>query len=81
MRIVHLLDCVNCDISGFHRGEYGDIFWDVAPYSLLEIDRRFRGTYIHNKGGHCHVDGDSKDIWNVLSSYETTQHSIPEDKT
>jgi hypothetical protein len=21
------------------------VFWDVAPYSLVEIDRRFRGTY------------------------------------
>jgi hypothetical protein len=32
------------EISGFHGGEYEDVFWDVAPYSLEETDRRFRGV-------------------------------------
>jgi hypothetical protein len=22
------------------------VFWDVAPYSLVEIDQRFRDTYL-----------------------------------
>jgi hypothetical protein len=27
------------------------IFWDVAPCSLVEIDRRFRGAYcLHHQG-------------------------------
>jgi hypothetical protein len=34
-----------CEISGSHGDEYEDVFWDVAPCSLLEIDRRFSGAY------------------------------------
>jgi hypothetical protein len=27
------------------------VFWDAAPCSLVEIDRRFRGTYcLHHRG-------------------------------
>jgi hypothetical protein len=27
------------------------VFWDDAPHTLMEIDRRFRGAYcIHNQG-------------------------------
>jgi hypothetical protein len=27
------------------------VFWDVAPCSLLDIDRRFRGAYcLHHQG-------------------------------
>jgi hypothetical protein len=27
--------------------------WDIAPYSLVEVDRRFRGAYcLHNEGDH-----------------------------
>jgi hypothetical protein len=33
----------DCEISGSHGGEYEYVFWDVAPCSLVEIDRRFRG--------------------------------------
>jgi hypothetical protein len=26
-------------------------FWDIAPFSLVEVDRRFRGVYwLHHKG-------------------------------
>jgi hypothetical protein len=29
------------------------VFWDVAPCSLVEIDRRFRSScYIHHQGQH-----------------------------
>jgi hypothetical protein len=28
------------------------VFWDVGPYCLVEIDRRFRGpSFLHHKGG------------------------------
>jgi hypothetical protein len=38
------------------------IFWGIAPYSLVEADRRFRGTYcLPHQGG----DGDSTYLWNV----------------
>jgi hypothetical protein len=27
-------------------------FWDIAPCSLIEVDRRFRGTYcLNNRPG------------------------------
>jgi hypothetical protein len=27
------------------------VFWDVAPYGLVQIDRHFRGTYsMHHQG-------------------------------
>jgi hypothetical protein len=36
-------------------------FWDIAPCSLLEIDRLFRGAYCI-----CHrSDGSSAHLWNV----------------
>jgi hypothetical protein len=34
------------------------VFWDVAPFSLLDPDRRFRGTYSNNDAG-------GKLLWNV----------------
>jgi hypothetical protein len=43
------------------------VFWDVAPCSLVEVYRRFRGAYcLHHQGG----DGKSK---------QTTRRNIPED--
>jgi hypothetical protein len=27
------------------------VFWDVAPCSLIDIDRRFRGAYCHHHQG------------------------------
>jgi hypothetical protein len=34
-----------CEISGSYGGEYeDDCFWGVAPCSLVEVYRRFRGT-------------------------------------
>jgi hypothetical protein len=34
------------EISGSHGGEYEDVFWDVAPCSLVDVYRRFSGTSI-----------------------------------
>jgi hypothetical protein len=44
------------------------VFWYVAPYSLAEIDRRFRGAYC------LHHQGDK-----AASICETTRRNIPED--
>jgi hypothetical protein len=34
------------------------VFWDVAPCSLVEVYRRFRGTCcLHHQGDHL-IDGD-----------------------
>jgi hypothetical protein len=42
-------------------------FWDTAPFSLVEVDRRFRGAYsLH------HQDETS------VNFYETTKRNIPE---
>jgi hypothetical protein len=45
------------------------VSWDVAPCSLIDIDRRFRGVY-------CRLHNDDKYYWNVgqyLPDY-TVQH-------
>jgi hypothetical protein len=47
------------------------VFWDVAPCSLVDIDRRFRDYFPD--------DGGSKHIWNVVSIYQSTWRNIPED--
>jgi hypothetical protein len=45
------------------------VFWDVGPCSLVEIDRRFRGSYcLHHYG-----DRTSEKF---ASFYETTLHII-----
>jgi hypothetical protein len=41
------------------------VFWDVAPCSMMEIDRRFRGAYCLH-----HLDDES---------YQTGRRNIPED--
>jgi hypothetical protein len=32
------------EISGSHGDEYEGVFWNVAPCSLVEVYRRFRGA-------------------------------------
>jgi hypothetical protein len=48
------------------------VFWDVTPCSLIEIFRRFRGSYLPDYGG-------SKHIWNVIRFLRATRRNIPED--
>jgi hypothetical protein len=39
------------------------VCWDVAPCSLVEIDRRFRGAYsLHHQDVHRPDDGGSKHL-------------------
>jgi hypothetical protein len=50
-----------CEISGSHGGEYEEVFWVVAPCSLVEVYRRFRvACCLHRPD-----DGGRKDLWNV----------------
>jgi hypothetical protein len=36
------------------------VFWDISPYSLVEVDRRFRDVYcLHHHGND---DGGSKHL-------------------
>jgi hypothetical protein len=46
------------------------VFWDVAPCSLAEVDRRFRGAYCLYQGDHPEPSA---------SFYQTTWRNIPED--
>jgi hypothetical protein len=40
------------ELAGSHGDEHeDDLFWDVAPCSLVEIDQCFRGAYcLHHQG-------------------------------
>jgi hypothetical protein len=43
-------------MSGSHGCEYEDVFWDVAPCSLVEVYRRFRGACcLHHQAMSTHV--------------------------
>jgi hypothetical protein len=45
--------------------------WDVSPYSLLDVDIRFRGTYcVHHQGDEF--------LEISMSNNQTTQPNIPE---
>jgi hypothetical protein len=45
------------EISGYHGGEKMTVFWDVAPCSLVEVYRRFRGAFCNlpDDGGSKHL--------------------------
>jgi hypothetical protein len=50
-------------------------FWDIAPYSLDEVDRRFRGAYRLHQGD---VDGVVRSSETSVYFNETTRRYIPE---
>jgi hypothetical protein len=51
-------------------------FWDVAPCSLIRVDRRFRDVYcLYHQGG----DGGKQNSETSVYSKQTTQRYIPED--
>jgi hypothetical protein len=53
------------------------VFWDVAPCSLVEVYRRFRGAYcFHHQGDDNGVANTSKTSVNF---YQTTRRNILED--
>jgi hypothetical protein len=48
-RVYNVCVCGNCD--KLLQTKMAD-FWDVAPCSLIDTDRRFRGAYcLHHQGG------------------------------
>jgi hypothetical protein len=50
------------------------VFWDVALFSHVEVDRRFRG------GAYClHLLGDDETSETSINFNVTTQRYIPED--
>jgi hypothetical protein len=57
------------------------VFWYVAPCSLLEIDRRFRGAYcFHHQGDKIALMIEAVNTSKTLANlYETTRCNIPED--
>jgi hypothetical protein len=41
------------------------VCWDVAPGSLVDINRRIRGAYcLHYQGDDLPGDGHSNNVWN-----------------
>jgi hypothetical protein len=54
------------------------VFWDVAPCSLAEIDRRFRGAYcLHHQDLIMEAVSTSETL---ISFYETARRNIQEDR-
>jgi hypothetical protein len=47
------------------------VFWDFAPCSLVEIDRRFRGALMMEAASTSETS---------VNFYETTRRNIPEDR-
>jgi hypothetical protein len=50
-------------------------FWDIAPYTLVEVDRRFRSAYCIIKAVIMEAVHTSETSVNF---YEVTRRSIPE---
>jgi hypothetical protein len=57
------------EISGSHGGEYENDFWVVAPCSLVEVYRRFRGSRHLQDVGKLLPDYTAQQPRRQLSSY------------
>jgi hypothetical protein len=55
------------------------VFWDIAPRSLVEVDRRFRGAYCLYPILMAMMEVVSTSETSA-SFYETTRRHIPEDR-
>jgi hypothetical protein len=67
-------------MSGSHGGNYEDgrDFWDIAPCSVVEVNRRFRGTHsFHNQGDHRLDDEGICTSETAVCFNETTLRYIP----
>jgi hypothetical protein len=52
----------------------GDVFWVVAPCSLVEVNQHFKGAFcLHHQGDHPHVEAAS------TSETSVTWRNNPED--
>jgi hypothetical protein len=55
------------------------VFWDLAPCSVVEIDRRFRGTYyLHHQAMTLIMEAESTSETSI-NFYETTRRKFQED--
>jgi hypothetical protein len=53
--------------------------WDMAPWSLFEVDRHFRGAYrLHRQDYYCHSDEAVRTSETSVYFNETTRKYIPE---
>jgi hypothetical protein len=50
------------------------VFWNVAPCSLVDIDRRFRGAYRLNHQGDVVNSSETS-----VSIYQSVRRNIPQD--
>jgi hypothetical protein len=56
------------------------VLWNVEPCSLVEVHRRFRGTYcIYHQGDDCPDDGGRNTSESSVKFYHNTRRHIPED--
>jgi hypothetical protein len=72
-----------CEISGSHGGDYEvRVFWDIAPCSHVEVDRRFRGAYcLHHQDdqGDHRLDDEVLTSETSVNFNATKRCYIPED--
>jgi hypothetical protein len=54
------------------------VFWDVVPYSLVEVYRRFRGACCLLHQGILMMEAACTSE-KLVNFCQTTQHNIPED--
>jgi hypothetical protein len=54
------------------------VLWDVAPCSLVDIYRRFRGVYCLHHQGDLMMEAVITSETSIIF-YETTRRNIPED--
>jgi hypothetical protein len=75
----HNCELKQCEISGSHGDEYEMVGWfcAVTACSLVDTDRRFRGTCCHHQGGI--KIGTACSSYMSVNIYQTPLCKIPED--
>jgi hypothetical protein len=54
------------------------VFWVVAPCNLVDVYRRFRGTYcLHHQGDLMTEEASTSET--SVNFFQTTRRNIPED--
>jgi hypothetical protein len=67
------------EISGSRGGDYEDVFWDVAPYSLVEVHLLFRDVCCLHHQSSPQVMEVASISETSANLYQTPQHNPPED--
>jgi hypothetical protein len=55
------------------------VFWDAAPYSPVDNDRRFRAAYCFHHQDNLMMEAVSCSE-KFVNIYQSTRHNIPEDR-